>query len=358
MSLALVAYGREVGTRVELVGLDSNAAVIETVRGVAESLGYDEASFEATAIVDYASDAPVDLLVSLHACDTATDEAIAAGVRLGADAIVVAPCCHHELAAQIATRRQGRAAPARAAARPPGRPRHRRAACLGAGDARLSRRRDRVRLRRAHGEERDAACRARAVAVTRRAGRQPSIASCATAGASSRRSSGSLASARTPPRAEPFPARPELRSADERDRDDAGEERPRRDAQGRRDHGRRRRRAGEDRRGGRRLRGHGARARPRRHPSGRRCRPDVRPGHDQGDPGGRHDPGDGEVPHRPFRRGADPAVARDRLHRRVRGADARRPRASRRQVAVHRFRSSAAARTSARRSGASPRARR
>jgi SAM-dependent methyltransferase len=103
MSLALVAYGREVGTRVELVGLDSNAGVIETVRGVAESLEYEEASFEATAIVDYASDTPVDLLVSLHACDTATDEAIAAGVRLGAEAIVVAPCCHHELAAQIAT---------------------------------------------------------------------------------------------------------------------------------------------------------------------------------------------------------------------------------------------------------------
>jgi hypothetical protein len=40
--------------------------------------------------------------VALHACDTATDEAIAAGVRLGADAIVVAPCCHHEVAAQIA----------------------------------------------------------------------------------------------------------------------------------------------------------------------------------------------------------------------------------------------------------------
>jgi hypothetical protein len=44
----------------------------------------------------------VDVLVSLHACDTATDEAIAAGVRLGAEAIVVAPCCHHELALQIA----------------------------------------------------------------------------------------------------------------------------------------------------------------------------------------------------------------------------------------------------------------
>jgi SAM-dependent methyltransferase len=104
MSLALVAYGREVGTRVELVGLDANPEVIETVQRIAEGLGYDEARFEATTIEEWQSDEPIDLLVSLHACDTATDEAIAAGVRLGAGAIVVAPCCHHELAAQIAQR--------------------------------------------------------------------------------------------------------------------------------------------------------------------------------------------------------------------------------------------------------------
>jgi SAM-dependent methyltransferase len=102
MSLALVAYGREVGTRVELVGLDANPDVIETVRSIAESVGYDEARFEATTIESFETDEPVDILVSLHACDTATDEAIAAGVRLGAEAIVVAPCCHHELAGQIA----------------------------------------------------------------------------------------------------------------------------------------------------------------------------------------------------------------------------------------------------------------
>jgi SAM-dependent methyltransferase len=102
MSLALVAYGREVETRVELVGLDTNPQVIETVRAIADGLGYDEARFEATAIDAYESEEPIDMLVSLHACDTATDEAIAAGVRLGAEVIVVAPCCHHELAAQIA----------------------------------------------------------------------------------------------------------------------------------------------------------------------------------------------------------------------------------------------------------------
>jgi hypothetical protein len=104
MSLALVAYGREIGTRVELVGLDVNAEVVEKVRAVAARLGYDEARFVTTTIAEYEDDEPVDLLVSLHACDTATDEAIAAGVRLGADAIVVAPCCHRELAAQIASR--------------------------------------------------------------------------------------------------------------------------------------------------------------------------------------------------------------------------------------------------------------
>jgi len=102
MSLALVAYGRETRTRVELVGLDANAGVIETVRGIAATLGYDEARFEATRIEDYATDEAIDLLVSLHACDTATDDAIAAGVRLGAETIVVVPCCHHELAGQMA----------------------------------------------------------------------------------------------------------------------------------------------------------------------------------------------------------------------------------------------------------------
>ncbi len=104
MSLALVAYGREVGTRVDLVGIDVNPGVVDTVRGIAGGLGYDEARFEVSAIADFAPVEPIDLLVSLHACDTATDDAIAAGVRLGAEAVVVAPCCHHELAGQLAAR--------------------------------------------------------------------------------------------------------------------------------------------------------------------------------------------------------------------------------------------------------------
>ena len=59
-------------------------AELVPIEGIAERLGYSEASFVASTIADYTSLEPVDLLVSLHACDTATDEAIAAGVRLGA----------------------------------------------------------------------------------------------------------------------------------------------------------------------------------------------------------------------------------------------------------------------------------
>ena len=108
-----------------------------------------------------------------------------------------------------------------------------------------------------------------------------------------------------------------------------------RDAQGRRDHGRHERRAGQDRRGRRRLRRDGARARARRHPQGGRRRPDGRPDEDRGDQGRRVDPGDGEGPDRALRRGADPPVARRRLHRRVRGPHARRRGVPHRQVGVH-----------------------
>ena len=103
MSLALYLYARGRGREIELVGIDSNSEVVERVRSIAAKLDYDGASFETATILDYARvrEEPVDLLVSLHACDTATDEAIAAGVRLGAKAIVLAPCCQHECLVQI-----------------------------------------------------------------------------------------------------------------------------------------------------------------------------------------------------------------------------------------------------------------
>lgn len=104
MSLALYAYGEIAGVSVELTGLDADVEVVDKVRALAEELGYQRTRFAATRIWDFAEraeDERFDLLVSLHACDTATDEAIAAGVRLGAQSIVVAPCCHRELGRQM-----------------------------------------------------------------------------------------------------------------------------------------------------------------------------------------------------------------------------------------------------------------
>ena len=105
LSLALILYAQRQGLEPELIGVDRDESVIATVAAVASRLGFETAHFEAKAIGEFAeNNEPTDLLVSLHACDTATDEALAAGVRLGADAIVLAPCCHHELVSQIEER--------------------------------------------------------------------------------------------------------------------------------------------------------------------------------------------------------------------------------------------------------------
>lgn len=103
MSLALSAWARSQGLDVRLVGVDADAEVVDKVAAIAGELGYD-ARFEVATIWDHArahEGEGADLLVSLHACDTATDESLAAGVLLDAEAIVLAPCCQHELADQL-----------------------------------------------------------------------------------------------------------------------------------------------------------------------------------------------------------------------------------------------------------------
>jgi SAM-dependent methyltransferase len=103
LSLALYLFAERQGLPIELVAVDRNPAVIESVARSAERLGYENAEVRAQSIEEFANSTTgeTDLLVSLHACDTATDEAIAAGVRMGAKAIVLAPCCQHELVAQM-----------------------------------------------------------------------------------------------------------------------------------------------------------------------------------------------------------------------------------------------------------------
>jgi hypothetical protein len=99
---------------VSLVGVDSSSDIFVTVSRIARGAGLVQASFQASSVGEFAEShvAPVDLLLSLHACDTDTDEALAAGVRLGARAIVLVPCCHQELSDQIQNSIKDGAAPA------------------------------------------------------------------------------------------------------------------------------------------------------------------------------------------------------------------------------------------------------
>lgn len=90
------------GLDVHTVGIDTNAELIAKCSALQDQLGITQASFEAVRIADYTPPARPHLVLSLHACDTATDEAIAFGIRHRAEAILTAPCCQHELRDQLA----------------------------------------------------------------------------------------------------------------------------------------------------------------------------------------------------------------------------------------------------------------
>ncbi|MSR57987.1 MAG: SAM-dependent methyltransferase [Planctomycetaceae bacterium] len=87
--------------RVEIVGLDRQAEVIRTCSQLAGRLGCEGLSFREGDIAGFTPAGPVDLAVSLHACDTATDAALAQAVRWNCPVILAVPCCQHELAPAI-----------------------------------------------------------------------------------------------------------------------------------------------------------------------------------------------------------------------------------------------------------------
>ena len=88
------------GREVDLLGLDLKRDVVDECETLARRLGADGLRFELGDIAD-ADLAGVDLVVSLHACDTATDAALERAVRAEAQVILAVPCCQHELLGQL-----------------------------------------------------------------------------------------------------------------------------------------------------------------------------------------------------------------------------------------------------------------
>jgi len=87
--------------RAHLVGIDSEPKAVDAARSLQRGLGYRNMEFQVSTIRSWPRPDGTDLVLSLHACDTATDEALALGIVSGAQAIVSVPCCQRELATQL-----------------------------------------------------------------------------------------------------------------------------------------------------------------------------------------------------------------------------------------------------------------
>ncbi len=102
LTFAMYYYLHELQHRnIEVTGLDLKADVIVHCNQLAEKLNYHHLHFEKGDISTYEGANAVDMVVTLHACDTATDYALEKAVKWGAQVIMAVPCCQHELNKQI-----------------------------------------------------------------------------------------------------------------------------------------------------------------------------------------------------------------------------------------------------------------
>jgi SAM-dependent methyltransferase len=101
LTFAVYDYFNHVrGVRASVEGVEARAELVELCNDVARRAGFGRLSFR-TGLVGDLELRRADFLVALHACDTATDDAIYKGVAAGASVIVTAPCCHKEVRPQM-----------------------------------------------------------------------------------------------------------------------------------------------------------------------------------------------------------------------------------------------------------------
>ncbi|MDX2109892.1 MAG: SAM-dependent methyltransferase [Verrucomicrobiota bacterium] len=101
LTFAAYAYLRETrGVQTTVIGVEQRDDLVTTCNTLAKKCGYEGLSF----IKGYINEIPlagIDVLVALHACNTATDDALHAGIQAGTSIILCAPCCHQEIRPQL-----------------------------------------------------------------------------------------------------------------------------------------------------------------------------------------------------------------------------------------------------------------
>lgn len=101
LTFALYDYLHNVlGIKADMVGVEFREDMVQLCNSIAEKSAFNQLRFEQGSIDNYNTDS-IDLLIALHACDTATDDAIYKGIKANAQLIVVAPCCHKQIRREI-----------------------------------------------------------------------------------------------------------------------------------------------------------------------------------------------------------------------------------------------------------------
>jgi SAM-dependent methyltransferase len=102
LTFALYWYLKEkLGIEVKIMGLDLKVDVINYCNQVAEELGYKGLNFKIGDIKEFEDYNDIDIVITLHACDTATDDALIKAVNWNTKLLLLVPCCQHELFQQV-----------------------------------------------------------------------------------------------------------------------------------------------------------------------------------------------------------------------------------------------------------------